>query len=572
MAERPNASASASESGGGIGKKRNLLCIISCTDSAAETPAAKRYTNVDDLAAEKGIGSGVSFAKQYRELTGLSFLFIKVPTVNAGAIDARDVSGVSGTSAITFTGTPKDDFEIQIEVLTGGTIAAAGIEFRYSIDRGRTWSGRVRLGTAVTFAVPNTGVTANFAAGTLIADDLAKCYTRGPSTDAAGIGAAFDALVSIPDVPRVVLITDDLAAGATDLQAVIDEVTAFETTNGRHTHVFCSAADIYYPAKTQGTFTVTTSNAGKTYTRSAGSFITDGFKVGMIATWAGFVNSASNGAHTITVLSATVMTVSEAIGADEAAVAATVATAVETKSAWKDRVNVVVGLTPSTAKVSRKVTLFGGRGRRSEPGTRFARRRPASWWVAARYLAHDVHVSPAEVAAGALAGVAIHATDGITLEEYDERVDGGLLAMRVASLGTVDEYAGVYLSNDVCLDDDNAAMSRFPRSCVMDLACTIAKKETTRLLKSNVDLITDDGPTKGYPLPGEVIRIQESVLTQLQSNLLTNVAGEGKRASGITYEIDGAVDLRDVDAIVNGAGDLTFLGNIEAILSVISAK
>ena len=55
--------------------------------------------------------------------------------------------------------------------------------------------------------------------------------------------------------------------------------------------------------------TVTVAAAGGTYTRSAGSFLTDGNFVGQIVQWAGFVNAGNNGIKTITALSATVMTV-----------------------------------------------------------------------------------------------------------------------------------------------------------------------------------------------------------------------------------------------------------------------
>lgn len=57
----------------------------------------------------------------------------------------------------------------------------------------------------------------------------------------------------------------------------------------------------------------------KTYTRSDlnGSFITDGFQVGMTVNWSGFItNTANNGEKTITVLTATVMTVSETLVSD----------------------------------------------------------------------------------------------------------------------------------------------------------------------------------------------------------------------------------------------------------------
>ncbi|BDU76302.1 phage tail tube protein [Mesoterricola sediminis] len=54
--------------------------------------------------------------------------------------------------------------------------------------------------------------------------------------------------------------------------------------------------------------------SGKTFTRLAGSFLTDGFAVGDYVTWSGFTNSANNITVQITTLTATVMTCSNAAG------------------------------------------------------------------------------------------------------------------------------------------------------------------------------------------------------------------------------------------------------------------
>jgi hypothetical protein len=55
--------------------------------------------------------------------------------------------------------------------------------------------------------------------------------------------------------------------------------------------------------------TVTVSLGGNAvYTRSAGSYITDGFFIGQVVIWTGFVNGGNNTVMTISALSATVMT------------------------------------------------------------------------------------------------------------------------------------------------------------------------------------------------------------------------------------------------------------------------
>ena len=67
--------------------------------------------------------------------------------------------------------------------------------------------------------------------------------------------------------------------------------------------------------------TVTVAATGKTFTRIAGSFLTDGFAVGDYVQWSGYANAGNNTTVKITTLTATVMTCSGATGlVDEAGV------------------------------------------------------------------------------------------------------------------------------------------------------------------------------------------------------------------------------------------------------------
>ena len=541
MAELPTASVSLSTSGGGRAPNGELVCILSCMQSGTAAQVA-RYTNVADILSAYGYGEGLELAAHYVEQVKKPVLFAKIATATAGAVGAVDQESVTGTSVVTFTGTPLDDEEIVVEVLTGGTIGTAGIEIRCSRDGGVTWGGTIRLGTATSYLIPDSGVTVNFAAGTLVAEDFATAACSAPRWDSTGLAACFDAIAAGTNQPRIIVVCGDVTS-ASELQSVIDEINAYETSNGRHARVFCSPRDRYADAVAQylGTHTVTTSNAGKTYTRSAGSYVTDGFKAGMTVTFSGFVQSASNGAKTLTTVAATVLTVSEAIGTDEAAVAATTAVGVETKATWRSAVNTILGLTPQTEKVSHR-TLFGaGRARRKSPINSSRKRRPATWPIAIRAMQHDIHISPAKIADGNLDGWTIHDEDGL-LEEHDERVDGGLLAMRAACLTTVDDYAGVYVALPVTLDNDGAPLSRLPVGCVADRICAVAKRETTRLLGSEVILNADGTITEG-----EAKRIEALVKSALEAEVLTRYS-EGQRASSVSFTIS-----RDIDMSVPGA-------------------
>lgn len=114
----------------------------------------------------------------------------------------------TGTSVITVTGTGVDAYEVGFRTITGGTIAATPptIQFQVALDylsESPTWSPTQSLGIANTFLLldgpisqESTGLTLNFAAGTLVAGDLLTFNTSAPTYDASGLTAATTALAN----------------------------------------------------------------------------------------------------------------------------------------------------------------------------------------------------------------------------------------------------------------------------------------------------------------------------------------------------------------------------------------
>lgn len=126
-------------------------------------------------------------------LKGGTVLAMRATTNTPGSSEAVTFTG-TGTSVITESGTPVDDFYAVFKVTTGGTIGTSGIKFKISLDAGRTYGPELSLGTANTFVISNTGITLNFAAGTLVAGDVAKFATIAPAWNAAGVDTCLDAL------------------------------------------------------------------------------------------------------------------------------------------------------------------------------------------------------------------------------------------------------------------------------------------------------------------------------------------------------------------------------------------
>jgi len=130
---------------------------------------------------------------------GGTVIAVSAPIVTHGSAKSVQFTG-TGTSAITTTldatNGAWDDAFVVFKVVSGGTIGVSGIQFQISYDAGRHYGPTLNLGTANTYALTNLGVTLNFAAGTLVAGDVAQFQTIAPQWNVAGIQAALAALAA----------------------------------------------------------------------------------------------------------------------------------------------------------------------------------------------------------------------------------------------------------------------------------------------------------------------------------------------------------------------------------------
>jgi hypothetical protein len=112
--------------------------------------------------------------------SGKACVVVRSGTTTAGTAGTIDHSGVIGTSHPTVSGAAVDEYEIYVVIVTGGTIASAGITYQWSLDAGRTLSPVTALGTATSIVIGSTGVTLSFAGGTLLAGDVITTRTTPP--------------------------------------------------------------------------------------------------------------------------------------------------------------------------------------------------------------------------------------------------------------------------------------------------------------------------------------------------------------------------------------------------------
>lgn len=179
---------------------RALAFVGPCSSGTNAVPAAYASTKALDTAFASGGNDGggpTVEAAAYAIVTyGKPVIVCKTNTTTAGSLGVVAHSG-AGTSVVTATGTPDDDYELYLKIITGGTIGVAGITFQYSLDNGRTLSPVQALGVANTFAFPRSGgATFNFGAGTTLANQVETALATAPKWNTADVQAAIAALLA----------------------------------------------------------------------------------------------------------------------------------------------------------------------------------------------------------------------------------------------------------------------------------------------------------------------------------------------------------------------------------------
>lgn len=169
-----------------------ILAIIASSQSGtANQPTA--VTRQDTALTAFGYGPLVDVAGHVMAVAAKPVVLIK-GTASVAATNGTVTHTGAGTSVVTATGTPLDDYDVLFSFIAGGTIGVAGITFTYSLDGGKTTSGVTALGTANSYTIANSGVTISFAAGTVLAAQTEAFSTKGPRMNSSDVTTALEAL------------------------------------------------------------------------------------------------------------------------------------------------------------------------------------------------------------------------------------------------------------------------------------------------------------------------------------------------------------------------------------------
>jgi hypothetical protein len=632
--------ATAAAPGGGV----DLICVIAPVPTNADiTP--RLFGSAEAIYDQHGYSEGVEYVSVHVQRTRRSVLFVGVPIDSPGVIGREDTSGNTDTCVTTITEGSDGvlaEHDGVLTVISGGTIGTDQIMLGLSLDGGRK-TKRVRLGTASSYTIPYFGATIAFGAGDLTTGEtIHTWHGSAPTSVSSDWALARAALASQMKFFRSVLLVGDLSTD-TEADAFNTQLEAYETSNERFVYGRASIADRLPQAalsqlqvRKTGSSTITFATAGDTATRSAGSWIADGFAVGDSVTFDG--STSNDVTAIITTLTALVMTCAATNFVDEGPVAdmvvvgcptltfaeigASADTLTRSRGSWLSdgfRVGDVVsfdgtslneakggtlttvtatvltfGATPSdleaevigafgvsvTAGQSKavwmaasdaefasvddafRIDLSAGRGRILSPFTDWLMRRPAGWFASWREYAHDLHVAPWRKEDGPVGADLYDAED--TLVEWDDRVDGeAASAARFTSLRTwANGPQGAFIAGSLTRATEGSILGQTHNVAVTNLACSTVQAATEAVIGRGL-VLNDDGTATTASLS----TISAGVNAALERELLRDKRGEGQRASKAVWTPSTDDILNVAEATITGVLELNLLGTIHSMIT-----
>jgi hypothetical protein len=171
------------------------------------------------------------------------------PTVLGSYYASTFVKNIAGSSAVTTTdgSAPYLHYDVQINIVAGGTIGVAGITYTWSVDGGDVVSAVTALGTASVIALPNTGVSFSLGAGTLVAGDNWTIYTERPLLNNADVSAAIATLGNTKLPWEGVLIDAQYGTGTV---GIVDAWLAGREVNGQFNFALLNTRFLLEPTPT----------------------------------------------------------------------------------------------------------------------------------------------------------------------------------------------------------------------------------------------------------------------------------------------------------------------------------
>ncbi len=213
--------------------------VMGCSSSGT-VAQCYQTTSKTALIANFGYGPGVEAACIKIDAGG-TVIFMRTTATTPGASGAVTAANNGSSVCTVSVATAFDDYRVIMKVVAAGTVGTAGITFQLSLDAGRTYGPVLALGTAVTYAIAQTGLTLAFAAGTMLAGGTYSFTTTAPLWGTSDLAACFTALQASPLSwgAGIHVVGTATGANATTVQGYLDTLFA----QFRYTFAMLDTAD-----------------------------------------------------------------------------------------------------------------------------------------------------------------------------------------------------------------------------------------------------------------------------------------------------------------------------------------
>jgi hypothetical protein len=219
----------------------NTIAVIGVAESGTDDQAVQS-SSPRAFPDANGYGPGPQAAAFVAQFDGNDVILVKAATVTSGTVSAVSHTG-TGASVMTITGTPLDTYYLVVTPTVAGTIGVAGCQATVSLDAGRTIYSTITFGVATTYLIPNTGLTLNFTAASLVVDDTYTAVAIEPKWSTGTLISAMDGLLASGLSFKNVLVAGDLSAS--EAASVKAEMTTYFNKK-RFNRVFTNARDVLW--------------------------------------------------------------------------------------------------------------------------------------------------------------------------------------------------------------------------------------------------------------------------------------------------------------------------------------
>jgi hypothetical protein len=448
--------------------------------------------------------------------TGAPVIGIRIPSVAVAATkSAVDKSG-AGTSVVTVTGTPTDGFDVVFTVTTGGTIGTAGCFYTLSLDGGTTTGVATALGTATTLVLAGTGLTLNFAAGTLIATNTYSFYTTPASASVlplttTRVGASTSVItetgatpIDAYEVRFEVVFGGTIGVSGITYRYSLDGGATFTDVLGLGTSTSFNILDGTIASGLTLSFAAGTLDTGDVVTFKTTA---PGYQAADVITALTELDKGSLAWSFVHIVGETSPSMAGAIGAKFTSLenAGTYSFACLSARDWGSSENHVFFTARLAAQYAGtaddRIAIAGGMERITCPITGRSNRRSVMWATIARLLSRPVQEDPGRKATGALTSdVRLH-DDNNLLVEHDARFDETLHNARFLTHRTYKDQAGVFVTRGNMFYAF-ADFSRIAQRRIMDIASGIYRVVLENQLEEGLAVNAAGNPDNA--LPGSV--------------------------------------------------------------------